>query len=104
MFTSVTAGYDHTCALTDDNRIRCRGSDLFGQSTPPSSGRKYVSVTAGPQHTCAIQRGHSQICWGGSERTRPVGSDEVGRRVGGATDLTGPPGSKRWSPEGGLRG
>ena len=58
VFTSITAGDDHTCALTDDYRIKCWGSNVYGQSTSPSTGRKYFDLTTGPQHTrCAGQAG-----------------------------------------------
>ena len=34
-FVQVSAGYNHTCGVTDDGAIKCHGSDDAGQSSPP---------------------------------------------------------------------
>ena len=65
----MSAGGSHTCALHVSKRIRCWGSDTFGQSGAPS-GRyralsgKYESVSAGWWHTCAVRVSGEVACWG----------------------------------------
>ena len=34
-FIAISGGRDHTCGITTDNEVICRGSDRFGQRSPP---------------------------------------------------------------------
>lgn len=81
---SVAGGAHHTCAVLDDNSLRCWGCSSFGQlglgytdSCPPSvlgaellptvslgTGRTAVAVTAGKEHTCALLDSGEVKCWG----------------------------------------
>lgn len=82
-FTSVTAGFFHTCGRTDTGEVYCWGDDSWGQlgapaqsstcmggggSTPCSpaptlvAGR-YDHVDAGGTFTCALDAGEV-FCWG----------------------------------------
>jgi len=75
-WTSVSAGYFHTCA-TRAGRIACWGYDEFGQlgdgaaGTNPdprpgliaSGATDWTSVSAGGFHTCAVRAGRI-ACWG----------------------------------------
>jgi len=74
---SVSAGYTHTCAILDDESLKCWGVGTAGQLgiglnvnqiTPQTvglgTGRTAVSVSAGVQHTCAILDDGSLKCWG----------------------------------------
>jgi alpha-tubulin suppressor-like RCC1 family protein len=74
---SVTAGYDHACALLADGTMRCWGSNLDGQLGNPSTGQVKSSVpvtvtgitgaaaiTAGAYHTCALLADSTLRCWG----------------------------------------
>ena len=36
-FTSLAAGYFHTCGLLADGAPRCWGRDNYGQATPPAN-------------------------------------------------------------------
>lgn len=74
--TSISAGYDHTCARLDSGAVKCWGANTSGQLgdgtqgtdrlTPVSvsgisSGTTFISVGRG--HTCAVVSGAAK-CWG----------------------------------------
>jgi alpha-tubulin suppressor-like RCC1 family protein len=73
----VTAGLDHTCALTRAGAVECWGAnghdelgDGFGygasSATPTDVQGLFDGVTAlaaGARHTCAVQQGGA-LCWG----------------------------------------
>ncbi len=79
---SIIAGANHTCALMNDNSIKCWGYNNIGQlgdgstqnqlsptsvvtSTEPRSDLTGVSSIAGGSfHTCALMNNHSVKCWG----------------------------------------
>jgi alpha-tubulin suppressor-like RCC1 family protein len=78
-FRHVSAGYEHTCGVTTDNRVYCWGLNYFGQlgrgtqgsdnfsfATPAEvlGGRRYRQVRAGYSHTCAITLNDVAFCWG----------------------------------------
>lgn len=74
---SVVAGAYHTCALLDDNTVKCWGNNFLGalgvggstnrtapEATPLNLGRSAKSIAAGYGHTCAILDDGSVKCWG----------------------------------------
>ena len=73
--SGVTAGGQHTCAITTSGATACWGSNEFGQMADPSAGAATnvplvisgvtgaTMLTAGNNHTCALSNG-SAICWG----------------------------------------
>ena len=57
-FTSVSAGYAHTCGVLRDGSALCWGFDGGGEATPPEG--EFASVSAGGDHSVA--------CWGAQAR------------------------------------
>ena len=76
-FSQITAGYEHTCALTTTGQAYCWGLNNQGQlgnnSTTNSripvavqmpAGVSFQSITAGYYHTCALTTTNQAYCWG----------------------------------------
>ncbi|MBC7690755.1 MAG: choice-of-anchor D domain-containing protein [Methylotenera sp.] len=74
---SVAVGYRHTCAVLQDNSLKCWGDNSGGQlgldnttqqnAPPPGAinlGEAVRSVTAGNHHTCALLASGHVKCWG----------------------------------------
>ena len=91
----VSAGYEHTCALTSTGEIFCWGDNKWGQlgysdpsnvgfaTTPDQAGPVELGgtaavVVAGGQHTCALLDTNEVVCWGESGAGQlGYGIDEV---------------------------
>jgi alpha-tubulin suppressor-like RCC1 family protein len=75
-FRQVSAGSNHTCGVTTDNRAFCWGDNHSGQlgngSTGDHSiapvavlgGRRFRQVSAGAEHSCAVTPLDVAFCWG----------------------------------------
>jgi alpha-tubulin suppressor-like RCC1 family protein len=79
---AITAGYEHTCALTDSGAAKCWGSNRSRQLgngpqsvsvIPPNSSTPVdvvgltsgvTAISAAVQHTCAVANGQGAMCWG----------------------------------------
>ena len=61
-FTSVSAGYEHSCGLKTDGTINCWGDGVSVDYAPP--GGSFTSVSAGQIHTCGVRTDGRLLCWG----------------------------------------
>ena len=71
---TVSAGDGHTCAILDDDTLKCWGNNGNGQlgiggltssnSVDFGSGRTVKTASAGNAHTCAVLSDDSTWCWG----------------------------------------
>lgn len=73
---AISAGWEHTCALTSSGAVLCWGNNWAGQvgdgttenrSTPVAVnglGSDVQAIVAGGYHTCALTRSGAMLCWG----------------------------------------
>ncbi len=75
LFSVISAGNDHTCALAQDNKAYCWGEGQDGQlgnngtlsQTLPvavDSDLFFAEIDAGASHTCALTFDGTAYCWG----------------------------------------
>ena len=59
----LTAGWDYTCAIADDDAVCWGGPNQYGQATVPAGLTNASAIAAGDYHTCAIDD-NGVTCWG----------------------------------------
>ena len=70
-YVTVSDGWGHTCALTEDGEARCWGWNNFGQAEAPPG--RFTEISAGLIGTCALTETGAAVCWGGID-TRSLGA------------------------------
>jgi len=90
-FVQLSDSGFHSCVLTSDGEVRCWGSDVNGETEPPTRD-SYVQISAGavaahyssPEghigQTCGVKTDGSVDCWGDDslgQSTPPAGNDFV---------------------------
>lgn len=94
LFTDITVGESHACALSDQDDVYCWGDNSSSQvgsafganvGTPKkiNSSELFQVVDAGGNHTCAINGVDEVYCWGQNSRL------QCGQ--GGTTNVVGAP-------------
>jgi alpha-tubulin suppressor-like RCC1 family protein len=74
-FRQVSAGVQHTCGVTPDDRAYCWGVNSDGElgdgtttqrltPVPVLGGLKFRQVSAGQGHTCGVTTDNRAYCWG----------------------------------------
>ena len=67
VYTAISSGANHVCALATDGSIMCWGNedgDSEGQvSERPTTG-VFTEISSGDNHTCALRADGAVICWG----------------------------------------
>jgi alpha-tubulin suppressor-like RCC1 family protein len=89
-FERVIAGFDHTCALSFEQRVYCWGNNWYGQlgvspdpttasSVPVRSDTtlKFKKIAAGGVNTCGITLNGDAYCWG-DNRFGQFGNSRIG--------------------------
>ncbi|MBU1537361.1 hypothetical protein KKF84_18745 [Myxococcota bacterium] len=76
IYTFISAGANHACALTSSGDAFCWGNGTYGRlgdgasmdhSIPDaviSLGTQFTQISAGFRHTCAVDTAHRVWCWG----------------------------------------
>ena len=64
VFTAISVGGEHSCAIDADGNVECWGSDDSGQVSghPTSSG--FFAISVGAKHSCAIDADGNVECLG----------------------------------------
>lgn len=79
LFTELSSGRDHTCALALRGRAFCWGSNQVGQlgredpsfsekPRPVSGPTRFIQVTTGDFHSCGLRDDGVPFCWGAGFR------------------------------------
>lgn len=100
---AIAAGYFHSCAVVSDGRVKCWGSNEYGElgnGGATGGGARSalpvdvvgisdaVDVVAGRYFTCALRSGGGVRCWGDNTNSA-LGNGSSGGRIAAPVDVTG---------------
>jgi len=100
----LSLGSTHTCALLDNDTVKCWGGNMFGQlgygdtqnrHTPEATpvdlgiGRTAKQIAAGIYSTCAVLDNDTVKCWGDNYNGQLGYGDTQNRHTPGATSVIG---------------
>ena len=100
-WVAVSAGREHTCALSVDARLACWGANDRGQlGTGDSADRsdatfvltsvRFLAVSSGGRHTCAIDLERELWCWGANDLGQLGDGTSWDRRIPVLANVQGP--------------
>ena len=79
---SIECGDSHSCALLNDNTVRCWGDNSYGQCDVPDSIQgKVVSISCGSSHTIALLNNNAVTCWGNNDNKQCNVPDSIQGKV-----------------------
>ena len=67
VYTAISSGANHVCALSGDGSIMCWGNDdgdSHGQVSNRPTGGRFTAIDSGSNHTCALRDDGDVVCWG----------------------------------------
>lgn len=78
---ALTSGTSHTCALTEDGKVKCWGNNPKGQVSPTDRSKnlytatqvtplpEVTQITTSDNFSCALSVSGAVYCWGGASTT-----------------------------------
>ena len=99
-FSSISAGFDATCALTGDGVAYCWGYNEYGQlgigtnddaaePQPVDGDLLFSMIEAGPWVTCGVTKAGDGYCWGFNDYGQ-LGNDDHDDTESGLADANSP--------------
>ncbi|MGZ3808693.1 MAG: hypothetical protein ACXVCE_11450, partial [Bacteriovorax sp.] len=59
----LSVGYEHACAVSEKDVIKCWGKNDFGEGVPPKQLKNISEISLGMSNSCVIAN-KKVICWG----------------------------------------
>lgn len=59
----LSVGFNHACAVSSKDQIKCWGQNEYKESTPPANLKNITELSLGMNNSCAIAD-NTVVCWG----------------------------------------